>query len=82
MTEKVQSMEEMKLKIEVLKKARINNPTEEDVKRFEECDFLTENAGRDGRTYYWYYDGDGFEAAACVETGEFLTKEQIEELLA
>lgn len=81
MTEKVESMEQMKLKIEVLEKAGINNPTEEDVERFEKCDFLTENAGRDGKTYYWYCDGDGFEAAACVETGEFLNKEQIESLL-
>lgn len=73
---------EMELKIKVLEKAGINNPTEEDVKRFEECDFLTENAGRDGNTYYWYFDGDGFEAAICIETEDFLTEEEIEEKLA
>lgn len=72
----------MELKIKTLEAAGINNPTEEDVKRFEDCDYLTKNAGRDGKTYFWYYDGDGFEAAICVENGEQLTPEEIEDILA
>ena len=70
----------MELKLKVLKKAGMFNPTVEDVKRFEECDFLTKNGGRDNNTYFWYYDGDE-EAAICIETGKFLTKEQIEDIL-
>lgn len=44
---------------------------------------LTINQGRDGSAYLWYRDNDGtHEACVCIETGDFITKEKIEELLA
>lgn len=53
----------------------------ENIKAMEKCDYLSENTGSDGRNYVWYLDADGHEAAANAETGELLTKEQIEAIL-
>ena len=53
----------------------------ENIATMEKCDYLSENTGSDGRNYVWYLDADGHEAAADAETGELLTKEQIETVL-
>lgn len=71
----------MKLKIKVLEEAGIIEPTKEDVERFEKCDFLTINRGKDGNEYIWYLDSDNMEAAMCIETGVFLTQSEIERIL-
>lgn len=40
-------------------------------------DYLTDNRGRDGVLYYWYYDGT-YEAAINTETGEIIDSEEID----
>ena len=50
----------------------------EDVEYYREKDMLTVNTGRDGRSYVWYLDGRR-SAAADLETGRFLSEEEIEE---
>lgn len=41
---------------------------------------LTENIGRDGESYFWYFDGRS-NAAINISTGEIVTDEsRIEEL--
>lgn len=69
---------ETELKIKVLEKAGFCDVTEEDVKKYEKCDYLTENVGRNGKLHYWYSD-DEHEICLCVETEDFLTEEEIEE---
>lgn len=44
------------------------------------CDFLTENFGRDGNDYYWYFDGDT-DVAINEKDGTIIDNEKtIEEL--
>jgi len=56
--------------------------TEDNVRTFCKCDYLTINKGRDGKDYAWYFDGDGCEAAVSVDTLTELNKDEIEDILA
>ncbi|MPN49028.1 hypothetical protein SDC9_196641 [bioreactor metagenome] len=49
------------------------------MKRSEEKGYLTEEL-YGGLPVYWYCDDDGFQAAAYVDSGEFLSDEDIENL--
>lgn len=42
-------------------------------------DFLTINGGRDDKDYAWFYDGIT-EGAICLENGDIIDSERIEEL--
>lgn len=51
--------------------------TEDNIAHYESCDYLTINRGRDGKTYVWYMD-EQYNVAADIESGKFLTAEEIE----
>ena len=51
--------------------------TEENIKHYESCDYLSVNTGRDGKEYVWYLDEKN-NVAADIETGKFLSEEEIE----
>lgn len=51
--------------------------TEENIRHYESCDYLSVNIGRDGKEYVWYFDGSD-NVAADIATGKFLTEEEIE----
>lgn len=52
----------------------------EDYRHLEDIDYLTENVGRDGNTYYYYLD-ENYCAAINVVTGEIIDDDEtIEEL--
>ena len=52
----------------------------ENVKTDMDCDFLTENTGRDGKDYYWYLD-DNRDVAIREEDGAIIDdQETINEL--
>lgn len=69
-------IENLKLKIEVMREAGFPNADIETVIDAEGKDFLTENTGRDGRIYIWYFDGE-HEACADIETGDFVSSDRI-----
>lgn len=50
--------------------------TDAEVEHYENCDYLTENVGRDGNEYVWYLDAAGTSVCADSETGRILTAEE------
>jgi hypothetical protein len=71
--------------LKAMKKALVTvglEGTNENVKHYEACDYLSINKGRNGRYYAWYIDADKKETAIDIETLEELPKNKIEEQFA
>lgn len=75
------NMTKTEMKQRVLEEAGLYNVTEEDVKHYEDCNYLTETLDKNGNEVIWYSDCDGLEAAMIVTTEEFLIKEELEALI-
>ena len=63
----------------VLAAAGQMDSTEEDIRRYIECDYLTAHEGTDGKYYIWYLDSDGNTGAVRVEDGAEVTVDELAE---
>ena len=52
-------------------------PTAANIAHYENCDYLTQNTGRDGEEYIWYMD-EHVSVAVRVSDGVELTADEIE----
>lgn len=55
---------------------------DEDIRRFEDYGYLTENRCRNGHTVVWYLDNDDHNACFDLDRLRFLEPDEIEEQLA
>ena len=77
MTKKI-SQKELEAKLKALNESNIE-PTLENIKHYEKCEYLTINTGRNGRDYAWYVDEHN-SVAVDIKTLDVLSSTEIEEL--